>query len=193
MRFELLRALLGCSSGLLLLAAGWFVGQRLTYSWNVRQKRRESQILSLQRFYEAYGEFFVVWKLWNRLEDGSSFDERRWELQKRSAAAEAIIESLLVKMSSEAVLTSEQTRSLGLFRQAFQQLRQCIRQGRVLEWHSSESVAYATFKCLAVEIAQILSRDWSGNQIQGEMAVRQLSNVTSNRWEDEWLGLGRSQ
>ena len=81
----------------LVLALGWLVGQRLTYAWSVRQKRREFQLSSAQQFYLAYGEFFAVWKLWNRLDcPASVFDERRWELHKRAAAAEAIIEGTLV-------------------------------------------------------------------------------------------------
>jgi hypothetical protein len=56
------------------------------------------QLSSLQQFSVAYGEFFAVWKLWNRLErDVVSFEDRRWKLLKRAAAAEATIERTLVK------------------------------------------------------------------------------------------------
>ena len=80
------------------LGLGWIVGQALTYRWNIRQKRRELQLSATQQFYAAYGEFFAVWKLWNRLDrsSDSAIGERQWELHKRAAAAEAVIEGTLV-------------------------------------------------------------------------------------------------
>lgn len=114
------------------LGLGWLVGQALTYRWNVRQKRREAQISATQQFYAAYGEFFAVWKLWNRLDRSSeSRDERQWELHKRAAAAEAVVAGTLVKLASELTLDDQQVAILGRFRQAFQQLRQSIRGGRL--------------------------------------------------------------
>ena len=75
-----------------MLGFGWIIGLRLTYKWNVRQKRRELQLSATHQFYAAYGEFFAVWKLWNRLDRSSkSLDDRQWELHKRAAAAEAVI------------------------------------------------------------------------------------------------------
>jgi len=64
----------------------------------IRQKRRELQLSATQQFYAAYGEFFAVWKLWNRLDrsSDSAIGERQWELHKRAAAAEAVIEGTLV-------------------------------------------------------------------------------------------------
>jgi hypothetical protein len=76
-------AISGCS-GILLLALTWVFGQKLTFQWNIRQKQRELQMAALQQFYSAYGEFFAVWKVWNRLEKTSEhFNERRWEMLKR--------------------------------------------------------------------------------------------------------------
>jgi hypothetical protein len=139
---------------LVTLGLGWWIGQRLTYRWNIRQKRREFQLTATptQQFYSAYGEFFAVWKLWNRLErDSKSFDERQWELHKRAAAAEALIEGILVKLASELALDQQQVATLGGFRQAFQQLRQAIRKNLLLEWKHAEHPEYRAFKELATK------------------------------------------
>ena len=164
------------------------MGTRLTYSWNVRQKRREIQLSSSQQFYSAYGEFFAVWKLWNCLDRSSpTFDDRRWELHQRAATAEATIEGTLVKLSSELNLNEEQIVTLGRFRQAFQQLRQSIREDRQLPWPSSEHAAYRSFKILAVETAILLSRDWPDKRISTKRASEQLMHITSNEWEGRWV------
>lgn len=172
----------------LVLLAGWFVGARLTYGWNVKQKRRELQLSSSQQFYSAYGEFFVVWKLWDRLDHTNpQFEEHKWELHKRAAAAEAIIEGTLVKVCSELNLKDQQTTNLGRFRQAFQQLRQSIRDDKPLPWPSSECAEYKAFKSLAVSFAILLGREWPSHTPSPQDASKQLMNVTSNEWEHTWV------
>ena len=74
---ELIKGLISGASGLVLLVLTWLIGQRLSYEWGVRQKRRELQLASLQEFYGAYGEFFAVWKLWNRLDPDRKQDRRK--------------------------------------------------------------------------------------------------------------------
>ncbi len=174
-------------ASLLTVLLGWFVGQRLSFAWNVRQKRRELQLAATQQFYAAYGEFFVVWKLWNRLDrDEPAFQERRWELHKRAAAAESIVEGLLVKLSSELCLTEDQICHLGCFRQAFQLLREVIREDQILPWTSSEQAEYKRFKELAVKMAGLLASDWPKQGPNHEQAASQLLHITSNRWAAEW-------
>jgi hypothetical protein len=185
---EAIKAAYSFGSALVVLALGWLVGQRLTYVWSVRQKRREFQLSISQQFYVAYGEFFAVWKLWNRLDrTAAAFEDRGWELHKRAAAAEAIIEGTLVKLSSELTLDEEQINGLGRFRQAFQQLRQSIRQNRLLPWSDSENPEYKTFKTLAVRVAALLGKDWQRNPPSSERAGTQLLQITSNRWEQDWV------
>ena len=187
MNIEVMKAALSCLSGLIVVAAGWLVGQRLSYSWAIRQKRQELQLANVQQFYAAYGEFFVVWKLWNRLDvTAAGADEKRWELQKRAASAEATVEALLVKLSSEADLSDEQIRTLGRFRQAFQLLRESIRKGKLLEWNNSDAPQYVAFKSLAVEIAQILANDCSAIKLEKQKAIQQMLAITNHRWELVW-------
>ena len=175
------------------LGAGWLIGQKLSYGWNVRQKRREFQLAASQQFYAAYGEFFATWKLWNRLErDNDDFEARRWELHKRAAAAEATVEGILVKLSSELLLTEVELENLGCFRQAFQQLRQSIRERAFLPWGNSENPKYVAFKTYATKVSHLMTREWARSSPDVARAAEQLLRVTSNSWEQRWLTLGKA-
>lgn len=185
---EAVKASYSIVSAVIVLALSWLVGSRLTYGWNVRQKNREFQLSTSQQFYVAYGEFFAVWKLWNRLDRTvAEFSDRRWELHKRAAAAEAIVEGTLVKLCSELKLDDEQINTLGRFRQAFQQLREAIRDDRHLSWNASEHSEYKTFKLLAVRVAALLGRDWPRGSPPCERAADQLIRITSNKWTGSWV------
>jgi hypothetical protein len=184
---DLIKEAFSILNGVLFLALTWFVGQRLTHIWNIRQKRSELQLASLQQFYVAYGEFFAVWKLWNRLDHHAlSFDDRRWELLKRAAAAESTVEGILVKLSLEIDL-KENADNLGRFRQAFQQLRESIRDTALLPWPSGDCPEYKTFKALAIVVAGLLNAKWSSSRICSRRARKQLETITSNQWEGAWI------
>ena len=45
---ELARGGISLAVTLVGLGVGWLVGQRLTYQWNLRQKRRESELATAQ-------------------------------------------------------------------------------------------------------------------------------------------------
>jgi hypothetical protein len=185
---EAINTLYALASTIIALLIGWFVGQRLTYVWNVRQKRREIQLAASQQFYVAYGEFFATWKLWNRLErDIEDFEARRWELHKRAAAAEAIVEGILVKLSSELTLSELEIATLGFFRQAFQHLREAIRQDCVLSWTTSEDPEYKAFKGLATRVSGLLAREWSMKPPTPDEAESQLLKITASDWEKRWV------
>lgn len=184
---EAVKAAFSLAVSTVTLGLGWMLGQWLTYRWNIRQKRREFQLSATQQFYAAYGEFFAVWKLWNRLEcDEKTRDERQWELHKRAAAAEALIEGTLVKLASELALDPQQVATLGRFRQAFQQLRQTIRQNKKLEWNYPEHPEYKAFKELATRVAALLSADWWDKPPTSEQAANQLIAITSDSWVKNW-------
>jgi hypothetical protein len=188
LKHELIKGLISGGSGIILLALTWLIGQRLSYQWSIRQKRRELQLASLQQFYAAYGEFFAVWKLWNRIDPKeASHAERRWELLKRSAAAEAIIEGTLVKMSLELNLNDPDVPTLGRFRQAFQQLRESIRDDIPLPWPHGNCLEYLTFKTLSISVAALLTGNWPDAPVPSARAQDRLIAVTSNRWEHDWI------
>jgi len=188
---ELIGALLSLGVSLVTLgatlAAAWAFGQRLTFQWNIRQKRRELQMSASQQFYAAYGEFFSIWKLWNRLDRKEiGFDDRRWDLHKRAASAEATVEGTLVKVSSELILDPARIAELAMFRQGFQQLRQSIRSDVELAWGYSEHPQYLAFKLLAARVALLLAADWKTHPPTVEVAGSQLLEITHNRWETVW-------
>ena len=62
--FELIRSLLNIAVTLITLAFGWFIGNRLSAAWAIRQKKREIELETVKEFYRIYGEFFSTWKLW---------------------------------------------------------------------------------------------------------------------------------
>jgi hypothetical protein len=176
----------------LILLLTWLIGHRFTYRWGVRRKRREAQLAALQQFYVAYGEFFAVWKLWNRLEPAEQENgEKQWELHKRAAAAEAIVEGLLVRLATELILTGQDENTLGCFRHSFQKLRQSIRRKEILPWVKSESTQYVAFKCLAVEVSLLLNGEWPNRKLPPpDTARRQFLKITSNEWEGKWMDHG---
>ena len=187
LQHELIKSCLSAAAGVPVLALGWLIGQRLTFTWNVRQKRRELQLTASQQFYAAYGEFFAVWKLWNYLDPAQpSFEDHRWELHKRAATAEAIVEGTFVKLSSELDLEEPDIKTLACFRQGFQHLREAIRAGRRIDWHSSDHPEYRSFKALAVRVAGLLSKQWPDVAPVPEQAAKQLLDITSNRWSSQW-------
>lgn len=184
LQHEIIKAVLSTISAAVLLGLSWLIGQKLTYQWNLRQKRRELQLSALQQFYVAYGEFFAVWKLWNRTQaTDHSYEDRVWELHKRAAAAEAIVEGTLVKLCSELKLEPDQIEMLAAFRQSFQQLRQSIRNRTVLPWFTSETPAYREFKKSAVYVACLLNSGWPRESNSTELSAEHLLEVTANKWQ----------
>jgi hypothetical protein len=190
-KIELIKGLISGASGIVLLSLTWLIGQRLTYLWTVRQKRRELQLASLQQFYIAYGEFFAVWKLWDRideLEPGPAVRvERRWELLKRATAAESIVEGTFVRLSLEVDIDGPDVINLGRFRQAFQQLRESIRDNKPLAWPHANCPEYRSFKRLSIDIGTLLNGDPSKSSRSRQSASDRLMKITSNEWEDNWI------
>jgi len=184
---ELAKVLSSVAVALVTLSAGWIVGQRLSFRWNIRQKQREFFLAATNQFHAAYGEFFAVWKLWNRLDpDDHEFATKRWELLQRAAKAEATTESILLKIVTELRVSEKEAEDLGRFRQAFQSLRQSIRDSKPLDWNSSEDPRYAAFKRLSCETALLLQEHKQDEPPGLDHATKNHRTATSNRWENNW-------
>lgn len=171
------------------LALAWIAGQRISARWGLWQKRRELAHSAANEFYRLYGEFFSIWKLWNYAVgdngDASSSD-RRWELLNRAARTEAGFEALLVKMTAERQLSTDDIQVLGSFRQGCQQLRKRMKEGAKLDWRSSQDHQYLAFKRLSARVAaMIATADLSRVPSPGE-AASALEEITSNGWEVWW-------
>lgn len=194
LKLELIRATINLLTVITTLALGWFIGKRLTVHWNIRQKRRELRLSTANQFYQLYGEFFAVWKLWD-------FSKRKdmvheipkttcWDLLKRACTAEAGVESILVKLASERVLSKKDIDALGSFRQAYQSLRENIRDDKEFGWYYSEHPEYIAFKNLAEYVACMLSSDDEIKLPTAEHAGEALRQITSNRYETTWIDIG---
>ena len=98
------------------LMVGWAIGHRVAAKWGLWQKRREQTLSTTGEFYRLYGEFFAVWKLWDaslRKSASPGIEEKRWKLLERAAGAEASMETLMIKLASERVLSAANSRPWG--------------------------------------------------------------------------------
>lgn len=185
---ELFKAFLNLVVAVTTLALSWVVGLRLSAAWNLKQKQREFELASANEFHKLYGEFFAIWKLWDfallRTSDVSSLD--RSKIFERACAAEGQVESLFVRLASTRTLTAEQTDVLGRFRQGYQSLREAVRDGRGVGWHSSSHPEYLAFKTLATQVAVLLAGD-GVSDAQRDARAAALLKITSNEWEGKWL------
>lgn len=186
--FEIVKALIG---PVVAVGLAWLVGNRLSSEWALRQRRRENSLASAAEFYRLYGEFFALWKVCNyvfRDADHEADDATLWDLMRRAAALEANGEAILLRIATELTLTPDDIRTLGLFRQGVQLLRQSIVKQRILGWSSSEHREYQAFKGLSVGTAALAANVGSGSAPSVEVAQRQLREITHNKWSKEWLG-----
>lgn len=179
----------------------WFVGQRLTVHWAIRQKHRELELVAASEFYKLYGEFFAVYKLWaylSRDKESASpgtFQTIRWELLQRASSNEGALESLFVKLAAERSLTDREVEILGRFRQAFQSLRESIRDSKDMGWYYQEHPKYLSLKRLAYLTARIINSEslrYSGEAGNANSLVTITSGVWENAWvleEEDWIRL----
>jgi hypothetical protein len=185
---EVVKTLLNLAVAMLTLGAGWLVGQSITYRWAIRQKKRELLLAATNRFDAAYGEFFVASKLWNRLDknDDSLYAERRWQVLQQAAHAEANTESIILKIVTEIPVSRRDVDDLGKFRQAFQSLRQAIREDKKLDWFSSQHPQYLAFKQLSCRVACLLQTEQDSKAPNWSEAASNHLLATSNQWESNW-------
>ncbi|MBZ9898525.1 hypothetical protein LB545_29880 [Mesorhizobium sp. BR1-1-6] len=175
---------------ILTVTLAWLVGNRLTASWNLRQRQNEQAQARTDDFFRSYGELFSTWKAWNFLLDNKeeTFALQKLELFKKSAASEGAMEALFVKLCAELVLDDSELARLGCLRQAYQSLRQAIRSGSKLDWGSSENPQYLAFKRLSISVASLLAIPRHTRETPTWIRARkQLETVTSNQWEAVWF------
>jgi hypothetical protein len=189
-KLELIKISLSVGMALIVLALGWFIGNRLAVHWAIRQRRRELELAAANQFYQLYGEFFALWKLWNyfRYEHGNEPlpETTRWDLLARASAAEGGVEAILVKLASERQLGEEDIATLGRFRQAYQTLREAIRDLQPVDWWYQDHPEYAAFKRLATQVASMLCTSDKQRAPTVAQASQALKRITSNEWENRW-------
>jgi hypothetical protein len=208
MEADMIDSLFKAAFGALIASAlAWIIGTRITYYWDDLKRRRESDLAARNEFYRVYGEFFAAWKLWDTHKRFPSIDvpeQVQWDLLCQAEEAEAGFEALLVKIASERHLTDRDVKLLACFRQAYQSLREKIRQGKRLEWAANypspraKYQEYETFKALAEYFANLLATDtarrwfrWRTPQPSSPEAIGRFLNAT--KVVDAWEPVAREQ
>ncbi|MET8012887.1 hypothetical protein ABZU86_13410 [Streptomyces sp. NPDC005271] len=144
----------------------WVLGTQITYRWDEVKRRRDLDLAAVSEFYRCYGAFLQTWRLWNthhrNLGPGVAPDDVQWQCLERAAVVEGDFEGILVKVVSERRLTDRDIQLLGSFREAYQCLRERIREGEELRWFSRcqpemlEFRQYRAFKSLSMYVAALL-------------------------------------
>ena len=193
---QLTAALIGADvAQVVTIVAGLAGGNRLSLKLDERRRSTELDLEALSNLYELYGQFFVHLKRWNTL-IATQRDEPSWSDQRRillldTHAAEGRVEALLVKMVAEQELSDADRDVLGSFRQAYQQIREAVRNDVPLEWRASGHPEYEAFKSLAAAISCIIARRWNPKADQRTSdTVGALLAVTDNRYESSWTRTG---
>lgn len=183
---------------ILALLLTWLIGYRLSAAWAHRQKQNEHDLAGGERLYGAYGEFFIIWKLWNdrvrKLAD-TEFEKELAELITRATAMEASIEALLLRVAAEHTLTREDINDLGLLRQAFQSPREHLMRSTEkskLGWESSDHPQYLALKHSTVRLGRMLALQSKSRKPSVEFAQRAVQEITDNKHEKRWRDLAKS-
>lgn len=187
-QLEILKfALTMVSSGVIFLLT-WGVGQSISAKWSIRQKRRELQLSAANTFDSLYGEFYKIWKLWkNYKKEGIDCKEvSQWDILAMTCTAEAGMEAILVKIASEFKLTDEDIIILGRFRQAYQSLREHIRENKQFTWDHPYHPQYMHFKKMGAYIATLLSEFQTAKEPSREEAIYNLQRITSTKFKYWW-------
>jgi hypothetical protein len=184
-KVQILIELVKAGFSLLLLIITWGIGQRIIASWDIRKKRQELDIASASQFQQLYGEFKEVGKLWriyikNKDVELTFPEHTRWELLKRATSAESEIEAIIVKLATERSLSKSEIKELGLFRQAYQQLREAIRDNKPLGL-GSYGPEYTFFNNLASNVACMISSGQRPKRLHPDKARRNLQAIVDVR------------
>jgi hypothetical protein len=174
----------------LLLALGWFFGQKVIADWDLIKKRQEVDVLTASEFQTLYGELKEVARIWreSKKSDGSWIrkpDDLAWQLLGRAAAVESKFEAVIIKLATERSLSASQRQTLGLFRQACQRLRLTIRTNAVLDWGEVGS-AYLVFNELAAEITWMIGEAPRQDRITLDSAktnLMEIAKVRGSAWD----------
>jgi hypothetical protein len=176
----------------LILVTTWLFGQPILGKWELRKKRRELDFALSSEFQRLFGEYKEIWRLWKAHYESCQLphqrpiemdDSARWDLFRRSAAAEGRVEAIFVKLATDRPLIHSDLQRLGLFRQAYQVLRQGIRDGQPLDY-SHDDPPYELFNVLACSVAQIINSDVDARPPQADIAQLNLATIQSYRGKD---------
>src|SRR4030095_2858501 len=95
------------------ILGSWYVGTRLTITWNLRQKRRELNLEAGHVLHDLYGEFKDGVKTWRLVKRPLNSpvtipSEERWKLLNRACAIESKTEALVLRLATERHLVDDE-------------------------------------------------------------------------------------
>jgi hypothetical protein len=187
-KLEMIKTALACFT----LGLGWFVGQRIITYWDIKKKRQELDIAVARQFHKLYGEFKELSRLWRaftftgeRTQPLVFPEATRVDLLKRATASEGGVEAIVVKLATERDLTDDDIKTLGIFRQVYQQLRKAIRNGEPLESTYGTS-AYTLFNDLASKMTCIISSSKTKMcpTAKAPGIMRRITAIRSEEWKE---------
>ncbi|MEE8104461.1 MAG: hypothetical protein V3T86_02890 [Planctomycetota bacterium] len=177
---------------IVLLLFTWLVGRRIINYWDLRKKRQELDLAAARSFHQLFGEFKDIWRIWKVYQyDGNdryefTDEERqkiRFDLLHRATRAEGGVEAIVLKLATERKLSKEELASLGMFRQAYQKLREAIRNGTRLHWQWGKA-NYMLFNDGACEVAAIINTQLMAKKadVNGLENLRAIISVRDGNW-----------
>jgi hydrogenase maturation factor len=110
-----------------------------------------------------------------------------WELLDRAAKAEGNVEAILVKLATERYLDEKNARDLGLFRQAYQQLRESFKEKELSNSFQRDSAEYYLFDELSCEFLKILSFNKTMKKkdyIRVNKQIHAIKDIGSEQWKE---------
>ena len=188
MSWQTLQSILQTVNPYLVLAITWFIGQRVVTSWDIRKKRLELDIAAATQFQQLYGEIKEIMRLWRiatkKTDQLISLPtDIRWQLLARATSVEGKFEAIAMKLATERYLTSDQIFNVGLFRQACQEVRDAIQEGRSLP-SIRYGGGYTLFNNLATEITSLIGSNRQTKIPNLRSAQKNLDEIASVRSKD---------
>ncbi len=179
----------------------WFVGNAIATRWQIVKREKEIVLETAQKFYDTYGEFYAVWKIWNHHVRGQKAagdiisKKIGLELFKRASEMEGDIEATLLKMAAEFHLTDINCQELGELRQAFGLVRYCINHKVEIPFTHDGHALYKELKFLSSSFGTQLTRPMDLNITEifcpkakptKEEAFNAWAKITDNVHEKSW-------
>jgi hypothetical protein len=171
------------------------VGTWLTGKWTERQKKRELELDMANRFYSSYGAFRAIWREWNYYWEfeRDQLATKKAALFARACEAEGALEAVFLKLSSERRLSREDLATLGNLRQAYQVLRERIRDDEFIDYGSTQQSDYLEFKRLATYLGSLIMNASSKETADAGRAFQNFREITSNKYEARWRRAARKR
>ena len=166
-------------SALILLGLAWFVGNRLSLRWNLRQKQREGNCAGFSRAVRRVLRYLETLELLQRSWRGVTSRCVTVQLIGPRVFRRRQVGIHFGAIGVRREVNPSKVEVLGQFRQLYQRLRVSIEKNKPLAWNYSEHPRYLAFKRTAPKVASLIVK-------RKIVKSNNLPDITSNKWEN-WL------